>query len=232
MLEPPVLEHELVLVAFAAAAVAELAAVADCVVADVVVEPGLVVVEPVVAPLDWRVAAAIAVAAAVDSAVAASEPVVEGYVASLVPRVPGIVLLKDPVVLAEVGSDWPDLQQHAPWPSAAALVLAAVAVAAAAAAVVEHAVAELAELAGPPAAELLVAADVLLAVAVFFEPVLVQLVVPVVPVAPVENVVDEQVKGHPGLHRWLAALLQIVGGSWLDLAYRHFASVVLDDALA
>ena len=112
-------------------------------------------------------------------------------------------------------------------------MLAAVAVAAAAAVVVEHAVAELAELAGRPAAELLVAADVLLAVAVFFEPVLVQLVVvPVVPVAPVENVVDEQVKGHPGLHRWLAALLQIVGGSWLDLAYRHFASVVLDDALA
>ena len=130
-------------------------------------------------------------------------------------------------MLAEVGSDWPDLQLPL-WPSAAALTLAVAAVAAAAAVVVvEHAVAELAaELAVLLAAGPLVAADA----AVFFGPVLVVLVVLVVvpAVAPVENAVDEQVKGHHALHHWLAALLRTAGGSWLDLACHHFASVVRD----
>ena len=147
-----------------------------------------------------------------------------------------IELWTDLVVLAVVDSDLLDLQL-APLPSAAAAPAVGHAVvaelAAAAAAAVEPAaaaaaavvVAELAGLAGLAAAPVVLLELVDVVVSFGLVPVHVERLEQLAAV-PVENVVDEEAKGHHVMQDWLAASPQIVVGSWLGLAYHRSAIAV------
>ena len=148
-----------------------------------------------------------------------------------------IELWTDLVVLAVVDSDLLDLQL-APLPSAAAApavghavvaelaAAAAVEPAVAAAAAAAVVVAELAGLAAAPAAAPVVLLELVDVVVSFgLVPVHVERLEQLAAV-PVENVVDEEAKGHHVMQDWLAASPQIVVGSWLGLAYHRSAIAV------